>query len=398
MSDSKADFAALLANGGMNYRRGFDPGEQVDARVISTKGAYVILDVGAKDEGVVPKEFFTREDGTLAAQAGERVKVWFVGMRQGNMVFTAKNKATGRGESVVAKAFEAKTPIDGIVMAEIKGGYQIDLAGERAFCPYSQMDLYRVNDPSQFIGTRQTFMITECSEDDRGVNILVSRRILLEADRKAKKEALFASLAEGQTREGTVTRLMDFGAFVDLDGAEGLIPLRELSWLRDVKPEDVVKIGDKVEVLVLHVDNMTERISLSLRALHENPWDRFMTQYKVGDTTIAKIVRIATFGAFAQILPGVDGLLSNGRLAALSKGKRIGSAHEVVEIGQTLEVRIETIEERDHKIGLRPVTQEEAKPEAAPQNDPDEDPKTWLRENAAKASDFGNNPFANLSL
>ncbi len=397
MSDSKVDFAALLAAGGMNYRRGFDPGEQVEARVISTKGAYVILDVGAKDEGVAPKEFFTREDGTLVAEAGERVKVWFVGMRQGNMVFTAKNKATGRGESVVAKAYEAKTPIDGIVTAEIKGGYQIDLAGERAFCPYSQMDLYRVEDPKQFIGTRQTFRITEYGEDDRGVNILVSRRVLLEEARKASREALFAELAEGQTREGTVTRLADFGVFVDVGGAEGLIPMRELSWQRDVKAADIVKVGDKVEVLVLHVDNVTERISLSLRALHENPWDVFVTQHKVGDVLSAKIVRIATFGAFAQLLPGVDGLLSNGRLAALSKGKRIGSAHEVVEVGQVLEVRIESIEEQGQKVALRPVTQEEAKPEtAAVQVDPDEDPNAWLRANASKSADFGNNPFANL--
>lgn len=397
MSDSRADFAALLAGGGMNYRRGFNPGEQVEARVISTRGNYAIVDVGAKDEGVVPKEFFTDDEGRLMGQTGETVTVWFVGMRQGNMVFTAKNKAQGRGESVVRKAFEAGTPIDGIVVSENKGGYQIDLAGERAFCPFSQMDIIRGKEASEYVGTRQTFLVTEYAEDERGLNILVSRRVLLERERKALREQLFAELGEGQTREGTVTRLADFGAFVDLGGAEGLIPLRELSWQRNIRPEEVVKVGDKVEVQVLHVDVGSERISLSLRALHENPWDVFVSQYREGDVLTAKILRIAPFGAFAQLMPGVDGLLSNGRLAALAKGRRIASAHEVVEEGQLLEVRVESIDERDHRIALRPVTQEEPKAEL-PGNDPDEDPTAWLKANASKNAAIGNNPFAGLSL
>lgn len=396
---SKADFAAMLASSGMNYRRGFNPGEEVTVRVISTKGNYVILDVGAKDEGVVPKEEFILEDGTLRAQEGERIKVWFVAMRQGNLLFTARNKATGRGDAALAQAFAAGTPIDGIVKAEVKGGYEIDVAGQRGFCPYSQMERFRSKEPAEFVGTRQTFLITEYGEDDRGTNLLVSRRALLEREQAAQKQALFAELAEGQTREGTVSRIADFGVFVDLGGAEGLVPMRELSWDRNVRAEDLVKPGDTVEVLVQHVDSVTERISLSLRALRQNPWDAFATQYRVGDVLNAKIVRIATFGAFAQLLPGVDGLLSNGRLAALAKNKRIASAHEVVEEGQTLEVRIESIDADAHKIALKPVTNEEPVASAdTPANDPDEDPREWMRANKAKNASIGNNPFAGLNL
>lgn len=399
MKDSKADFAAMLAASGLNYRRGFNPGEEVTARVVSTKGHYVVLDVGAKDEGVVDKEEFILEDGTLRAQEGERVKVWFVGMRQGNLTFTARNKATGRGDAAIAQAYAAGTPIDGLVKAETKGGYEIDLAGQRAFCPYSQMERFRTKEPAEFVGTKQTFLITEYGEDERGMNLLVSRRALLEREQKAAREALFAELAEGQTREGTVTRIVDFGVFVDLGGAEGLVPKRELSWERDAKAEDLVKPGDKVEVLVQHVDAVTERISLSLRALRQNPWEAFAAQYRVGDVLNAKIVRIATFGAFAQVAPGVDGLLSNGRLAALAKGKRIASAHEVVEEGQLLEVRIESIDLDAHKIALKPVTAEEpVAKDAAPENDPEADAREWLRANRAKNANFGNNPFANLSL
>ena len=400
MSDSKADFAALLAAGGLSYRKGFNPGEEVMARVVSTKGHYVVLDVGAKDEGILNKEEFIRDDGTLRAQEGERIKVWFVGMRQGNMTFTARNKAVGRGNAVLQQAFDAKTPIDGLVKAEVKGGYEIDVAGQRAFCPYSQIGLYRT-EPSEVVGTRQTFLITECSEDERGLNVLVSRRVLLEKERAEKRSALFAELAEGQTREGVVTRIMDFGVFVDLGGAEGLIPNRELTWEQHVKAENIVRTGDTVEVLVLNVDIVTERISLSLRALRQNPWDTFMAQYCEGDVLKAKIVRIATFGAFAQLIPGVDGLLSNGRLAALAKNNRIVSAHEVVEEGQVLEVKIDKIDIDNHKIALRPALPETApvakKAEEKPAEEV-EDPQVWIRANNAKNASVGNNPFANLSF
>ncbi len=398
MKDSKADFAALLAASGMDYRRGFNPGEEVRATVLSTKGHYVVLDVGAKDEGVVPKEEFILDDGTLRAQEGEAIKVWFVGMRQGNLLFTARNKATGRGDAALRQAFEAGTPIDGLVKAEVKGGYEVDVAGQRAFCPYSQMDLHRAKEPADYIGTKQTFLISEYGEDDRGANLIVSRRALLERERAEQKGALLADLAEGQVREGTVTRVMDFGVFVDLGGAEGLVPTRELSWDRAAKPEDLAKPGDAVEVLVQRFDPAAERITLSLRALRQNPWDAFAAQYRVGDVLNAKITRIATFGAFAQLAPGVDGLLSNGRLAALAKGRRIASAHEVVEEGQTLEVKIEAIDLDAHKIALKPVTADEpAKPDA-PANDPDADPAAWIRANRAKNASLGNNPFAGLDL
>jgi small subunit ribosomal protein S1 len=315
------------------------------------------------------------------------------------MTFTARNKAVGRGDAVLQQAYEAKTPIDGIVKAEVKGGYEIDLAGQRAFCPYSQIGLYRT-EPAEVVGTRQTFLITEYAEDDRGLNVLVSRRVLLEKERSEKRAALFAELAEGQTREGTVTRIMDFGVFVDLGGAEGLVPMRELSWERNVKADTLVKIGDTVEVLVLSVDVVTERISLSLRALRQNPWDAFTAQYRAGDVLQAKIVRIATFGAFAQLMSGVDGLLSNGRLAALSKTNRIASAREVVEEGQVLEVKIDSIDADTHKVALRPVVAEvaPAKTEKTDEAEAQEDPMEWIRANKQKQANVGNNPFANLSF
>ncbi|MDO4527340.1 MAG: S1 RNA-binding domain-containing protein, partial [bacterium] len=378
---------------------GFNPGEAVTARVLSTKGQYVIIDVGAKEEGIVPKEEFILDDGTLRAEEGESIKVWFVAMRQGNMTFTARNKAAGKGSEVLATAFAAGTPIDGLVKSEIKGGFEVEVAGVRGFCPASQMDLFRKDHPSSFVGTTQTFLITEYGEDDRGMNLLVSRRSLLERERKTMRTALFAALAEGQIREGTVTRLMDFGVFVDLGGAEGLVPMRELSWDRAVKAADLVKVGDKVEVLVQHFDVVTERISLSLRAMHQNPWDAFAAQYREGDTLQAKIVRMMTFGAFAQLAPGVDGLLTNGRLSLLAKGRRIASAHEVVEVDQVLEVKIDSLDVDQHKIALSPVVVVEA-PTPAPvaEQDPDEDPQTWMRENRAKNAAMKYNPFAGLSL
>jgi ribosomal protein S1 len=194
---------------------------------------------------------------------------------------------------------------------------------------------------------------------------------------------------------------MDFGVFVDLGGAEGLVPMRELSWDRAAKAADLVKVGDSVEVLVQHFDVVTERISLSLRAMHQNPWDAFAGQYRQGDTLTAKIVRITTFGAFAQLAPAVDGLITNGRLSLLAKGRRIASAHEVVEVGQTLEVKIDTMDVDQHKIALSPVVVVEAPAAtttASTETDPEEDPQTWLRANRAKNAAMNNNPFAGLSL
>lgn len=350
--NTRADFEALLnASQTPSYRKGFNPGDMVTADVVSTKGEYIILDVGAKQEGILPASEVTDDDGDLTVATGERISVMFVGMQSGSFLFSAKKKVVGVSDRTLSDAFAAQLPIDGTVQAERNGGYEVTVAGRRAFCPYSQISLYR-QEGEEYVGRKFTFLITEYGEDDHGMNIVVSRRALLEKEREAEKEKLFAELKEGDTRKGKVTRLAEFGIFVDLGGAEGLIPLRELSWQRDAKPADVAKTGDEVEVMVNSIDPATGRISLSLRNLQVNPWDQFLANYTVGAVLTATIVRIERFGAFAQIMPGVDGLISIGRLG---NGRRLMSAREAVTEGQEVEVQIENIDFEKRKIALKPV-------------------------------------------
>ncbi len=350
MTNAHDDFAAMLnAGSASNYRRGFDPGEKVDAYVISTKGNFLILDVKAKNEGIVPISEITQDDGSMSVNPGDSIKVTFVGVQNGAFIFTTKNKTVAVGDSTIANAFATQMPIDGIVKAEQNGGYEITVAGQRAFCPFSQINLFR-KDGEEYVGKKFTFLITTYEADERGMNIIASRRAFLEAERAKQKADLFATLEEGQIIKGKVTRLMDFGVFVDLGGAEGLVPMRELSWQRGVKAEDICKTDDEVEVMVNAFDPETERISLSIKNLVPNPWTQFLAKYNVGDVLFAKIVRIEKFGAFAELIPGVDGLLSNGRLA---QGKRISSPREVVNEGDSVEVQIETIDTEKNQVALK---------------------------------------------
>lgn len=346
------DFAAMLETGtSSSYRKGFDPGEKVSAYVISTKGNYVILDIKAKNEGIIPIAEVTQEDGTLSVKAGETISTTFVGVQHGSFIFTTKDKVVGVTDRTLRDAFESQMPIDGVVQSERTGGYEVIVAAHSAFCPYSQINLFR-QEGAEYVGKKFTFLITEYGEDDRGLNVIVSRRAILEIERAKQREELFKTLEEGQTRKGVVTRIVDFGIFVDLGGAEGLVPLRELSWQRNAKPEDLCKPGDDIEVMVNTIDEEAGRISLSIRNLITNPWDTFVEDYPVGAVLMAKIVRIERFGAFAELIPGVDGLLTNGRLA---QGKRITSPREVVSEGQEVEVQIDTIDTVKRQVALKLV-------------------------------------------
>lgn len=350
---AREDFAAMLAAAPtQSYTKGFNPGDKVMATIVSTKGDFIILDVHSKTGAIMPTVEVIDDDGDLTVNPGDQLEVTFVGMQKGSFLFTSKNKALSADDRALQDAFDNQIPVDGVVKAERTGGYEITIGSKQAFCPYSQIDLFK-HEGEVYTDKKFTFLITEYSQDDRGLNIVVSRRTLLEKERAAQKVALLSELQEGETRKGTVTRIMEFGVFVDLGGMEGLVPLRELSWQRNVKPEDICKPGDTVEVMINSIDVAAERISLSIRNLEMNPWDEFAAKYTVGSTLTAKIVRIERFGAFAQLIPGVDGLLSNGRLA--QGGKRISSAREVVSEGQELEVEIESIDVAKHQVALKPV-------------------------------------------
>jgi small subunit ribosomal protein S1 len=337
---SMADFVSLLNAQLSAYRKGFNPGDRVRGTVSNINNQYVTLDVSAKREGLVPIADMTQEDGLLRCKIGDSVEVIFAGMQDGAFLFSGSLGAKQVVDRALADSYERQLPVEGRVEKEINGGYEVTVAGKRAFCPFSQISLFR-QEGAEYVGHTFNFLVTEYGEDERGPNVVVSRRSLLEKEREAQRQELVEDLYVGMVATGTVTRLAAFGVFVDLGGAEGLIPLKEVAWARDVKPEDVVKAGDKVDVQIKEIDWGRDRISLSLRGAQGDPWDDAVARFPQGATFTGKITKIERFGAFAQIIPGVEGLIPIGKLGG---GRRLMSAREVVAEGQELLLQVDSVD------------------------------------------------------
>lgn len=348
---SMADFTSLLDEQLSNFRTGFDPGERVKGTVTEVTPEYVILDVNAKREGLVAVEEFMGDDGTVEVEAGEVVDVVFSGMQNGAFLFAGSISSRSAVDRTLADAYQRGMPVEGKVEKEINGGYEVRVHGERAFCPFSQISLYR-QDGVEYVGKTFMFMLSEYDHDDRGRNVIVSRRMLLEKEREAQRQELVEDLYAGMIVPGTVTRIMEFGVFVELGGAEGLIPIKELSWSRDVKVDEIVRTGDKVEVEIKSIDWEANRISLSLRGAQGDPWEETMAEHPVGSTCTGRITRVERYGAFAEIAPGVEGLIPIGKLG---NGRRLLSAREVVSEGQTVDLQVDEIDSDRRRISLRPV-------------------------------------------
>ncbi len=276
---SMADFAALLDGQLRNYRKGFNPGDRTTARVVRVGEDFLTLDVNAKSVGVLPIEDVTDDDGEVAVRRGDSLEVEFVAMQKDAYLFALADKADSAAisdvDQTIQRAFENRLPIEGRVEKEVKGGYEVTVSGQRAFCPHSQID--RVRKPldkgaeNPYVGKTFQFLVSEYGKDDRGQNLIVSRRAVQEKELEVAKDYLRDSLTEGQTLNGTVVKVLDFGAFVDLGGLEGLVPVREISWDKVVNPRDFVKEGEVVTVKVLSLDWERERISLSIRQCQAKP-------------------------------------------------------------------------------------------------------------------------------
>ncbi len=348
---SMADFESLLTEQFTSYRKGFNPGDRVRGTVSNITSQYVTLDVNAKREGLVPLADMTQDDGTLRCKIGDAVDVIFAGMQNGTFLFSGSVGAKQVIDRSLADAYARQLPLEGRVEKEINGGYEVTIAGQRAFCPFSQISLFR-QEGAEYIGQTFNFLVSEYGEDDRGTNVIVSRRGLLEKEREAQREVLIEDLYAGMVATGKVTRIVDFGVFVDLGGAEGLIPLKEIAWARDVKPEDVVKVGDTVDVQIKDLDWDRNRISLSLRGAQGDPWNDAVARFPQGTVFPGIITKLERFGAFAQLIPGVEGLIPIGKLGG---GRRLMSAREAVSEGQELLLQVESVDLERRRFSLKPV-------------------------------------------
>ncbi len=325
------------------------PGDKVDAVVAGISGENVFLDVGAKSEGVIDAAEFRNNEDQLTIEVGDTVSVFLIATRGGTMTFTTRIGSGQAGIEELEEAHRSGIPVEGRVVKEIKGGFQVTVAGQRGFCPYSQMGLRRVEDPEEYLEQTMAFKIIEFG--NRGRNIILSARAVQEEERELLKEQLQQTLQEGDRVEGTVSSIRDFGAFVDIGGVDGLIPISELAWGQTDRVDDVLSLGQRVEVVVKRLDWDRDRISLSLKDTLENPWDRVEENYAPGSIHQGRVSRLAAFGAFVTLEPGIDGLL---HISKLGSGRRINHPREVLEGGQEITVKIDAVDTEQKRISLVP--------------------------------------------
>ncbi len=327
-------------------------GEKVEASVLQVGAEWVFLDVGQKGEGVLDvKELFDAE-GRPTVAAGDRLTVYFLGRNADELRFTTRlGGRSGAGTAHLEDAWRSGIPVEGRIEKEVKGGYEIKLSGGvRAFCPFSQLGRGRQDAGEALIGQSVPVRITQFSEQGR--NIVVSRRELIEEERRQQRAALRDTLREGAIVRGRVTAIREFGAFVDIGGLEGLLPIAEVAWGRIGSVEEVLQVGQELEVAVKSCDWEKERFSFSLRDTLADPWQQKVgTFYREGMTLTGTVARLAPFGAFVTLDEGIDGLLPIGRLGG---ERRLKHPKEMLQVGQQLLVTIESIDRAQRRIALVP--------------------------------------------
>ena len=326
------------------------PGSKVEATVLKITKDWVFLDTGRKGEGVLDIKELTDADGNLGVKVGDKVAAWFISSRNNEMRFTTKvGSGSGgvAGNAQLEAAYAAGIPVEGVVQKEVKGGFEVKVAGSRAFCPFSQMGLRRVDDSAALIGKQMSFRISEYAENGR--NIVLSHRALLEEELQEQKSALKETLKVGDRVKGTVTSLRDFGAFVSIGCVEGLLPVSEVAWARVNDVSEVLCAGQEVEVVVKGIDWEKERISFSLKDTLADPWDEAANAFPEGSYQNGRVARLTPFGAFVTLASGVDGLIHISKLGA---GKRIQHPKEVLSEGQEVEVKVEGVDREQKRISL----------------------------------------------
>ena len=354
MTPDDDDFAALLAESERDAPRGKagrrpKDGDVVKGVVTSIGKDAVFVDIGGKAEGVLDREQVAAPDGTLRVKVGDTVEARVAGERNGSLVLRVK---LGRGPEARAELVQAQElgiPVDGKVTGAIKGGLEVDVAGVRGFCPASQADARFVADLTTMIGQTYQFRVTQY---ERG-NLVLSRRALLEEENARRAEELRGRLEVGAVLRGKVVGFKPFGAFVDLGGIEGMLHVSQLGYGRVEKPEDILSLGQDVEVQVLKLEEgeagKKPRVALSLKTLQADPWVEATRDLPVGGRIKGEISRLETFGAFVKLAPGVEGLV---HISELGAGRRVNHPKEVVSIGQQVEATILSIDTDKRRLSL----------------------------------------------
>jgi small subunit ribosomal protein S1 len=365
----------------------FEEGDVVSGEVVRIDKDEVLVDIGYKSEGVIPStELSIRRsvDPSEEVSLGEQVDALVLTKedQEGRLVLSKKRARFEKAWRKIEAAAESGEPVEGTVIEVVKGGLILDL-GVRGFLPASLVDIRRVHNLDEFKGQTLETKVIELNRSRN--NVVLSRRAVLEEERKEVREQILGRLQPGMVVEGKISNIVDFGAFVDLEGIDGLIHISELSWSHVNHPSEVLSVGETVRVKVLDIDRERQRISLGLKQTQEDPWRRVLDEYKPGDALEGKITKVVAFGAFVEIVPGVEGLVHISELAE----HHVENPSEVVSPGDEVWVRILEIDESRRRISLSikraesqnlplrdlmpPELTGEATQEAAPEEVPDLD-------------------------
>ena len=338
------DFAAMF-EASLKPRQ-FDRGQSVEGTIVGIGAEVAFVNVGGKGEAEIDVAELKDADGNLEVSVGDRIQAMVVST-SGGIVLTRRGVRNAATQRELEDAFRAGLAVEGKVEKSVKGGYEVRIARERAFCPLSQIDIVRTTDPAVHEGRVYAFRIIEYK--DGGRNVVVSRRKHLEEEQRAAAAALRKSIVPDAVLTGRVASVQEFGAFVDLGGGiQGLLHVSEMSWSRGTNPNEVVAPGDQITVKVLRVDETTQKIALGLKQLLDDPWSAVATTYEVGQVRTGRVTRVAEFGAFVELQPGIEGLLPIAE-AGVDRGADL---RKTFPIGSDVEVAVIEIDPAGRRIRL----------------------------------------------
>ena len=359
MSDTE-DFAAMF-EASLQAKR-IEQGQTIEGTIVAIGPEVAFVDVGGKGEATIEVAELKDADGDLEVSVGERIQAVVISTA-GGLTLSRRLARGAATRQQLEGAFHSGLPVEGRVEQPVKGGYEVRIAGQRAFCPFSQIDTVRGTDPATHVGKVYTFRITEYKESGR--NLIVSRRALLEEEQRATAVEVRRAIAPGAVLTGRVASIREFGAFIDLGGGvQGLLHISEMGWSRVSDPSQVLKPGEEVTVKVLQVDEAKEKISLGLKQLTEDPWSRVEATYAVGQVVTGQVTRLMEFGAFIEIEPGVEAL---AHVSTFPPTGRTGGWKGAVPLGTTGAFEILSIDPEKKRIGVALVPEGSSRASGAAQ-------------------------------
>ncbi len=324
------------------------PGGVVKGRVVGITSSHVMVDVGYKSEGQIPLHEFLDRDGKPQVKVGDEIDVYFDSSEGegGGIVLSRQRAENMKVWEDIEKAAQDGSGVEGVIVAKVRGGFKVDL-GVAAFLPGSHVDIRPTRNLDRFLGQRDKFAILKFNRA-RG-NVVVSRRALLEKERDSLKKEILKVLEEGVILEGTVKNITSYGAFVDLGGIDGILHISDMSWGRIGHPSEMVKVGERIKVVVLKFDAERERISLGMKQIMPDPWNTVADKYPIGTRLQGKVVSLVDYGAFVELERGVEGLI---HISEMSWTKKIAHPSKVVQVGETVEVIVLNVDPNHRRISL----------------------------------------------